>query len=82
MRRESGHHQRSEFIVNISQTILVNVRFAGMEKGRIDVRRIVMINCGFTKALNIPYGKAVEPATKTLKEEGFGIPTEIDVFRK
>ena len=38
-----------------------------------------MINYGFTKALNIPYGKAVELAKEALKKEGFGILTQIDV---
>src|SRR5512145_1393620 len=46
---------------------------------RIDTRRIVMINYGFYKVLNIPYGKALELAKEELKKEGFGILTQIDV---
>lgn len=38
-----------------------------------------MINYGFTKALNIPYGKAVRLAIEALKKEGFAILTEMDV---
>ncbi len=34
---------------------------------------------GFSKKLNIPYDQAVEKATTALKEEGFGVLTEIDV---
>ena len=34
---------------------------------------------GFTKKLNIPYDEAVKKATAALKEEGFGVLTEIDV---
>ncbi|MEE9913695.1 MAG: DUF302 domain-containing protein [Deltaproteobacteria bacterium] len=50
-----------------------------MERGCLDTRRIVMINYGFTKTLNIPYEKAVELAKEELKKEGFGILTQIDV---
>jgi uncharacterized protein (DUF302 family) len=38
-----------------------------------------MINYGFTKELNIPYGKVVELVRQKLKKEGFGVLTEIDV---
>ena len=38
-----------------------------------------MINYGFTKALNVPYGKAVGLVREALKKEGFGILTQIDV---
>jgi uncharacterized protein (DUF302 family) len=34
---------------------------------------------GFSVTLDIPYEKAVESATAALKEEGFGVLTEIDV---
>jgi uncharacterized protein (DUF302 family) len=34
---------------------------------------------GFSKKLDIPYEQAVEKATAALKEEGFGVLTEIDV---
>jgi uncharacterized protein (DUF302 family) len=34
---------------------------------------------GFSKKLHIPYEEAVEKATAALKEEGFGVLTEIDV---
>lgn len=34
---------------------------------------------GFSKKLNIPYDQAVDKATAALKEEGFGVLTEIDV---
>jgi uncharacterized protein (DUF302 family) len=37
-----------------------------------------MINYGFTKELNIPYGKIVELVRQTLKKEGFGV-LEIDI---
>lgn len=57
--------------------------FARMEKGRIYYsRRIDMINYGFTKALNIPYGKVIELVRASLKKEGFGILTEIDIQEK
>ena len=38
-----------------------------------------MVNYGFTKELNIPYGTAVERVKDALKKEGFGVLTEIDV---
>ena len=41
-----------------------------------------MINYGFTKELNIPYGKVIELVKESLKEEGFGVLTEIDVQDK
>jgi len=34
---------------------------------------------GFKKSLNIPYEEAVSKVTGALKEEGFGVLTEIDV---
>jgi uncharacterized protein (DUF302 family) len=34
---------------------------------------------GFRTKLNVPYEAAIEQATAVLKEEGFGILTEIDV---
>lgn len=34
---------------------------------------------GLQVALNIPYEEAIEKATAALKEEGFGVLTEIDV---
>lgn len=34
---------------------------------------------GFSKKLDVPYDQAVEKATAALKEEGFGVLTEIDV---
>jgi len=34
---------------------------------------------GFRATLNVPYEEAIEQATSALKEEGFGILTEIDV---
>ena len=34
---------------------------------------------GMQAKLNVPYEKAVEQATAALKEEGFGVLTEIDV---
>lgn len=37
------------------------------------------INYGFSKTVDLPYEKAIEKATAGLKEEGFGILTEIDV---
>ncbi|MHB8138902.1 MAG: DUF302 domain-containing protein [Smithellaceae bacterium] len=41
-----------------------------------------MINYGFTKELNIPYGKVIELAKEALKKQGFGIMTEIDIQNK
>ena len=41
-----------------------------------------MINYGFTKELNIPYGKVIELVRESLKKEGFGVLTEIDVQEK
>lgn len=34
---------------------------------------------GFRTTLNVPYEEAIEKATAALKEEGFGVLTEIDV---
>jgi uncharacterized protein (DUF302 family) len=34
---------------------------------------------GFRATLNVPYNQAIEKATAALKEEGFGVLTEIDV---
>jgi uncharacterized protein (DUF302 family) len=34
---------------------------------------------GFSRKLDVPYDQAVERATAALKEEGFGVLTEIDV---
>jgi uncharacterized protein (DUF302 family) len=36
-------------------------------------------NYGFTTSLNVPYEEAIEKTTAALKEEGFGVLTEIDV---
>jgi uncharacterized protein (DUF302 family) len=52
------------------------------EKENIYIRRTGMINYGFTKELNIPYGKVVELVRNSLKKEEFGILTEIDVQGK
>lgn len=41
-----------------------------------------MINYGFTKELNVPYGTVIELARDALKKEGFGILTQIDVREK
>lgn len=41
-----------------------------------------MINYSFTKELDIPYGKVIEMVKDALKEEGFGVLTEIDVREK
>ena len=41
-----------------------------------------MINYGFTKALNIPYGKVIELVRASLKKEGFGVLTEINIQEK
>jgi uncharacterized protein (DUF302 family) len=38
-----------------------------------------MINYGFTKEMDIPYGKVIALVREVLKKEGFGILTEIDV---
>ena len=38
-----------------------------------------MVNYGFTKDLNIPYGTAIERVKDALKKEGFGVLTEIDL---
>lgn len=56
--------------------------FAGMMKQRIYRRRMGMINYSFTKELNIPYGKVIEMVKEALKEEGFGVLTEINVQEK
>lgn len=36
-------------------------------------------NLGLTKTLNVPYEQAIEQVTALLKEQGFGVLTEIDV---
>jgi uncharacterized protein (DUF302 family) len=41
-----------------------------------------MINYGFTKEMDIPYGRVIEQVREALKNEGFGILTEIDVKEK
>lgn len=41
-----------------------------------------MINYGFTKEMDIPYGTVIERVREALKNEGFGILTEIDVKEK
>lgn len=41
-----------------------------------------MINYGFTKEMDTPYETVVEQVRETLKNEGFGILTEIDVKEK
>lgn len=38
-----------------------------------------MIRYGFTKEMDIPYGTVIEQVREALKNEGFGILTEIDV---
>jgi uncharacterized protein (DUF302 family) len=50
--------------------------------GNICRRRIVMINYGFTKELDIPYETVIERVREALKKEGFGVLTEIDVKEK
>jgi uncharacterized protein (DUF302 family) len=44
--------------------------------------RTGMINYGFTKELDIPFGRVIEQVKEALKNEGFGILTEIDVKEK
>ena len=41
-----------------------------------------MINYGFTKEMDIPYRTVIEQVREALKNEGFGILTEIDVREK
>jgi uncharacterized protein (DUF302 family) len=41
-----------------------------------------MIHYGFTKEMDIPYGTVIEQVREALKNEGFGILTEIDVKEK
>ena len=41
-----------------------------------------MIRYGFTKEMDIPYGTVIEQVREALKNEGFGILTEIDVNEK
>lgn len=41
-----------------------------------------MIRYGFTKELDIPYGSVIKQVREELKNEGFGILTEIDVKEK
>jgi uncharacterized protein (DUF302 family) len=51
-------------------------------EGNVYKRRIYMINYGFTKELDIPFETVTEQVRETLKKEGFGILTEIDVRGK
>jgi uncharacterized protein (DUF302 family) len=37
---------------------------------------------GFSKTVNLPYAEAVEKARAALKEEGFGVLSEIDIKEK
>ena len=48
----------------------------------INRRRTDVINYGFTKELNIPYEKVIELVRGSLKKEGFGVLTEIDIQGK
>jgi uncharacterized protein (DUF302 family) len=41
-----------------------------------------MINYGFTRELDIPYKTVIEMAIAALKQEGFGILTEINIMEK
>ena len=41
-----------------------------------------MIHYGFTKELDIPYEAVIEEITAALKNEGFGILTEINIKEK
>lgn len=41
-----------------------------------------MINYGFVKELEAPFGEAVAAVTEALKKEGFGVLTTIDVRAK
>ncbi|PKN66580.1 MAG: ABC transporter ATP-binding protein [Chloroflexi bacterium HGW-Chloroflexi-5] len=41
-----------------------------------------MINYGFTKELNLTYGKVIELLREALKKEGFGVLTKIDIAEK
>ena len=41
-----------------------------------------MINYGFTKELDIPYKIVIDQVRDSLKKEGFGVLTEIDVKEK
>jgi len=41
-----------------------------------------MIRYGFTKEMDIPYGTVIEQVREALKDEGFGMLTEIDVKEK
>jgi uncharacterized protein (DUF302 family) len=51
-------------------------------EGNIYKRRTYTINYGFTKELDIPFETVTEQVRETLKKEGFGILTEIDVRGK
>jgi uncharacterized protein (DUF302 family) len=42
----------------------------------------VSMNYGFVKRLNLPFNDAVAKVTETLKKDGFGILTTIDVKEK
>jgi uncharacterized protein (DUF302 family) len=41
-----------------------------------------MINYGFVKELNISFARAVEQVTESLRKEGFGVLTTIDIQKK
>jgi len=41
-----------------------------------------VINYGFTKDLNMPYGTVIDRVKDALKKEGFGVLTEIDIQSK
>jgi len=41
-----------------------------------------MINYGFAKEMDIPYGTVIEQVREALKNEGFGMLTEIEAKEK
>jgi uncharacterized protein (DUF302 family) len=53
-----------------------------IDKINIFRRRTYMINYGFTKELDIPYETVIAQVREALKQEGFGVLTQIDIQGK
>jgi uncharacterized protein (DUF302 family) len=62
----------------ISIACFVNLRGNSMMSDKSELR----IEYGYGRSVELPFQKAIERITETLKEEGFGILSRIDVHEK